>query len=101
MGPRKFEKTPFEHRTADETVSTERSARICAAPRTARLVLVHPRGLGEPQALAEAPVVLGRQRDADSRQTDDAIDVGRSEPADHAPADLSLQEPSRPMSRTP
>ncbi|SFF21117.1 DNA-binding transcriptional response regulator, NtrC family, contains REC, AAA-type ATPase, and a Fis-type DNA-binding domains [Nannocystis exedens] len=64
MGPRKFEKTPFEQRSAEETASTERSARICAAPRTARLVLVHPRGLGEPQALGEAPVVLGRQRDA-------------------------------------
>ncbi|MCY1004349.1 sigma 54-interacting transcriptional regulator [Nannocystis pusilla] len=64
MGPRKFEKTPFEPRSAEETASTERSVRICAAPRTARLVLVHPRGLGEAQALGEAPVVLGRQRDA-------------------------------------
>jgi transcriptional regulator with GAF, ATPase, and Fis domain len=64
MGPRQFEKTPFEQRSAEETVSTERSARACAAPRIARLVLVHPPGLGEAQVLGEAPVVLGRQRDA-------------------------------------
>ncbi|WAS95734.1 sigma 54-interacting transcriptional regulator [Nannocystis punicea] len=64
MGQRKFEKTPFEQRSAEETASTERSARTCAVPRIARLVLVHPRGLGEAQVLGEAPVVLGRQRDA-------------------------------------
>ncbi|MDC0720495.1 sigma 54-interacting transcriptional regulator [Nannocystis bainbridge] len=45
----------------DETVSTERAARICAPPRTARLVVVYPRSLAGAHPLDEAPAVLGRQ----------------------------------------
>ena len=56
-------------------------------------------------------MTVGRQRDADSRQTDDTVNVGRPDHPDDAPTDspdtpvrardLTPQVPSRPMSRTP
>ena len=47
-------------RPQDETESTERTTRVCALPRTARLVLVHPRELAGVQTLGDVGQELGR-----------------------------------------
>jgi transcriptional regulator with GAF, ATPase, and Fis domain len=61
MPPRWPEDTPAGPHAPDETVSTERSQRIRAAPRVARLVVVYPRPLAGVCPLGEAWVSIGRQ----------------------------------------
>ncbi len=61
MGSRRSENPSVGRPSAEETVSTERTVRVCAAPRVARLVVVFPRALAAAQALGEQPQVLGRQ----------------------------------------
>ena len=64
MGPRSSDSTPFGRAMPEETVSTERTVRVCAVPRTARLVIVYPRGLASAHPLDETATVLGRQSGA-------------------------------------
>ncbi|MBL9100601.1 MAG: sigma 54-interacting transcriptional regulator [Myxococcales bacterium] len=47
-------------RSAEETESTERTTRVCAPPRTSRLVLVYPRELAATHALGAADREIGR-----------------------------------------
>ena len=61
MGLRRSEESSLGRQVPEETVSTERTVRVCAVPRVARVVLVHPRGLVGAQLLGEDAVVIGRQ----------------------------------------